>query len=180
MIRKLVPMRQAIEDRKLLGAALAGDTWANWRVLLIASAGEPLTDDEMVAFKELTGRDKSPAEPVSELACVVGRRGGKSRAAGVLAAWLSGLCSWKHILAPGERGFLPVLAVNQAQAGQAFRFIRGVFEMSPMLSGMIEKETADTLSLTNSIDIRVQSASFRSIRGITAIGAIADERLSTE
>jgi hypothetical protein len=61
------------------------------------------------------------------------------------------------------------------QAGQAFRFVAGVFEESPALAPLVENVTADTVSLVNGIDIRVQAASFRSIRGVTAIAAICDE-----
>ena len=68
-----------------------------------------------------------------------------------------------------------MLAVNQVQAGQAFRFVKGVFEESPALAPLIENVTADSISLATQVDIRVQAASFRSIRGISAIAAIADE-----
>ena len=101
--------------------------------------------------------------------------GGKSRAAGVLAAYLAACCDWRHLLAPGERGILPILAATQMQAGQAFRFVAGVFEESPSLAPMVENATSDTVSLVNGIDIRVQAASFRSIRGVTAVAAICDE-----
>lgn len=174
-LRKLISMREALADPAYFGALLGGDTWANWRVLLLAIVGEELTESEREAFRALTGRDNEPREPVSEFWAVIGRRGGKSRASGVLAAFLAGCCDWRGILAPGERGILPVLAINQMQAGQAFRFVKGVFEESPNLAALVENVTADTLSLVNGIDVRVQSASFRSIRGVTAISAICDE-----
>ena len=110
--RKIVTMRKALADPRYFGLLLAGDLWAAWRVLLIAIVGEDLTEAERVIFKALTGRDREPGEPVLEFWGVIGRRGGKSRAAGVLAAYLAGCCDWRHILAPGERGILPVLAVN--------------------------------------------------------------------
>jgi hypothetical protein len=65
--------------------------------------------------------DQGGAEGLSEarleeLICVVGRRGGKSRAMATLACHLAGLCD--HNLAPGERGVAAWLA---AQASRCCR-----------------------------------------------------------
>ena len=35
--------------------------------------------------------------------------------------------------------------------------------------------TADTISLKGGIDLEIRSASYRGLRGVTAIGAICDE-----
>jgi hypothetical protein len=43
-------------------------------VLLIAIVGEELTEAERVIFKGLTGREREPGEPCSELWCVIGSR----------------------------------------------------------------------------------------------------------
>jgi hypothetical protein len=172
-LRKIVTMREALADPRYFGLLLAGDSWAAWRVLLIAIVGEELTEDERVIFKALTGREG--ARQAGEFWAAVGRRGGKSRAAGVLAAYLAACCDWRPLLAPGERGILPILAATQMQAGQAFKFVVGVFEESPALSPMVDNATSDTLTLVNGIDISVQAASFRNIRGVTAVAAICDE-----
>jgi hypothetical protein len=44
-----------------------------------------------------------------------------------------------------------------------------------VLAGMIERETADTLELTNGVSIEIQTASFRTVRGYTLIAALCDE-----
>ena len=44
-----------------------------------------------------------------------------------------------------------------------------------MLAKLVKAKTADTLSLTNGIDITVRAASFRGLRGVTAVAVIADE-----
>ena len=41
-----ISLRQALNDRQLLGDELTGDSWKSWRVLLLAAMGEPLTADE--------------------------------------------------------------------------------------------------------------------------------------
>ena len=65
----LTTLRKALTDPNLLGTVLAGDTWAAWRVLLIAAMGEALTDDERIIFKQLTQRDHEPLQRVDELDC---------------------------------------------------------------------------------------------------------------
>ena len=174
-MRKLVTMREALRRSEYFGDALAGDSWANWRVLLIAIAGEELDDAEAVAFKALSGRAVAPTEAAREFWAVVGRRGGKSRSMAVLAAWLAACKDHRGILAPGERGQLQVLSATRDQAGNLFNFVTGIFEESRALRGLVENRTADTLCLKCHIDIVVRPASFRSTRGSTCVGVLCDE-----
>lgn len=174
-MRKLLSMREALSRPDLFGDLLGGDSWASWRVLLIAIVGEALSDDERALFKSLTGREREPLNPVDEFWGVVGRRGGKTRSMAVLASFLAGCCDNRALLGPGERGVLPVLAATVDQARQAFNFIAGAFDHAPNLREIVEGRTADTLSLKAGVDICVRPASFRSIRGITAIGVVCDE-----
>jgi hypothetical protein len=58
----LVSMREALRRPEYFGAVLAGDSWANWRVLLVAIAGEGLDEAEAGAFKGLSGRTGAPTE----------------------------------------------------------------------------------------------------------------------
>ena len=46
--RKIVTMRKALADPRYFGLLLAGNSWAAWRVLLIAIVGEDLTEAERV------------------------------------------------------------------------------------------------------------------------------------
>ncbi|WP_179298146.1 hypothetical protein [Mesorhizobium carmichaelinearum] len=171
-----VTIRTALSDPQLLGGALPGESWAIWRTLLIAAMGEALTDDERNAFAAVTGRDREPPQRVDEIWCVVGRRGGKTRAAGTLAAYVATLCDWTDKLAPGERGVLPILAASTSQADRAFQHVLGVLQHSPVLSGqIIGQPTSDTIRLSNMIDVMIKPANFRTVRSITAVAAIADE-----
>lgn len=175
-MKQLVPIREALDDPRLLGLALPGDSWRPWRVLAIAAMGEPLIDDEERAiFLTLTGRAEEPLQQVEELWGIVGRRGGKTRAAGTLGAYIATLCDHTDALAPGERGLVPILAASTTQAAKAFQHVLGVLRHSPALGPMIESETADTIRLDNKIDVQVRPASYRTIRGITAVAAVADE-----
>jgi hypothetical protein len=175
-MKPLVSMRAALSDDDLLGKALKGDSWSAWRTMLIAAMGEALTDDEREVWRELTGgREREPCEPVEEFHAVVGRRSGKTKAAATAAVYLSALCDHSGQLAAGERAVLPLLSATTWQATRAFNLIRGVFAGSPALASLIEGETAGELRLRNAVDIVCRPASFRTIRGATAIGFVADE-----
>jgi hypothetical protein len=82
MTRRRISLREALDDRQLLGNELTGDSWLPWRALLLASMGEPLTDSERDLFRKLTQRDHEPHVRVEEMVVVKGRRAGGSSATG--------------------------------------------------------------------------------------------------
>lgn len=175
MIAPAVTMRAALADPQLLGSALSGDSWSTWRTLLIASMGEPLTPEEMVTFTAVTGRTTSPPSRVEEALWLIGRRGGKDRAASVVATYLSTLVDWSPVLARGERGVVLCIGPDQKQAGITMGYVEGVLQSSPILSTMIAGRTQDAIALSNGIDIEVRAASFRRLRGPTSVAVIATE-----
>ena len=170
-----VSMRRALADPKLLGKALAGPSWQAWRILLIAAAGERLTDGERVIFRKLTGRSREPGQLVHELIAIVGRRGGKSRAIAVWKAWLAGLCDHRAVLAPGEIGVCLCISRDQRIARIILNYIEGVFEDSPVLRSLIKNRTQDTLELSNRITVEVRPANCRTLRGPTYVAIVCDE-----
>lgn len=187
-MRKLVNMRQALEDPAILGSAFsrpAGTGWLfkkqdvdtrlAWRALLIAIVGEELTRKERRAFESLTKRSSEPLQVVEEFIAVVGRRGGKTLAGAVLLTFLACLIDWSSVLNVGERAVALCLAQNQKQATISLNYISGIIENSPMLKAMVVSRTADTISLRNGVDISVMPSSFRSTRGVTAVAILADE-----
>jgi hypothetical protein len=129
-----VTMRRALSDTHLLGAALGGDSWLAWRVLLIAAMGEPLTDEERAIFAKLTGREREPGERVDELWCVIGRRGGKSRAVAALLVYLATMVDYRAQLVLGERGVVLCLARTQEQSQVVLEYVAGVIEAAPILA----------------------------------------------
>jgi hypothetical protein len=172
-MKPTVTMRRALSDVALLGGVLDGESWQAWRVLLIASMGEALTDSERVTFTAMTGRACEPLQRVEELVCCVGRRGGKSRAMAVLATYISALC--KHPSVRGEKLFTLCIAPDQRQATITLDYCEAAFLQSPMLRQLISNRSADTLTLTNGIAIEVRAASFRRLRGPTYCAVLCDE-----
>ena len=100
-------MRKALEDPNILGLAMPWETTAiGWKALLLACAGEQLTDVEREHFKRLTGREREPGDGVlcEAFLCVGGRRGGKSKSMAVFCAWLASCIDWSDHLSLGEHG----------------------------------------------------------------------------
>lgn len=174
-MKPLVTLRDALSDDALLGRALPGDSWSAWRTLLLATMGEPLTADELATFRQLTGRDVAPQEPVDEAAFIIGRRGGKDRAVSVLASYIAGLCDHSDVLAPGERGLCVVIGPDQRQSKVQRDYVGGTFESSPMLSSLVVNRTEECIELSNGCAIEVRAAAFRRLRGPTAIAIVATE-----
>jgi hypothetical protein len=114
-MKKLSTLREALSDPDLLAHALPGESWASWRILLIAAVGEALTDAEREIFKVLTGRDTEPGEMVETFLTVAGRRSGKSRAMAVLCVYLATLVDWSEEPSLGERGLALFLAPSERQ-----------------------------------------------------------------
>ena len=70
---------------------------------------------------------------------------------------------------------LPILAASTQQATQLLNFCRGIFTEIPRFAALVDNITSDTISLKNRVDIQIRSASYRTIRGITAVAAVAEE-----
>ena len=174
-MRKLTTMREALADPDVLGHALPGDSWLNWRILLIAAVGEPLTDTERMIWRELTGRDHEPDCMVDIWLVIAGRRSGKSRAMAVLGVYLSTLVDWTDTLSVGERGLALLVSPSQRQAQNVLSYAKGIIEASSLLSGTIEGETQSSLTLARGVDLEVQSADWRRARGSTCVLVGLDE-----
>jgi hypothetical protein len=173
--RPLCSLREALADPALLGSSLAGESWVSWRAMLIAMMGEPLTPEELELFRRFTGRSEPPPGRIEEAALVIGRRGGKDRAAATLASYIAAFVDWSCVLAPGERGMVICIGPDQRQAKITLSYIEGVFRSSPVIGPMVANRTAHMLELCNGISIEVRSASFRRIRGTTAVAVVATE-----
>lgn len=168
-------MREALADDRLLGTMMQGPSWDVWKALLIASRGETLTEAEMALYGARTGRDAAPDEPLDELWLVAGRRSGKTVSAAVLSMYLAALCDWSDVLSRGERGVMLFLAQSQRTAKVAFRYADAAFQDIPAIRKLVRGRTQETIELKNGVDLEIRPASFRGLRGLTAIGVVGDE-----
>jgi hypothetical protein len=149
-------------------------TWSAWFCFLKCMFALPLDGAELAIFQACTGRSMPSLAGYLEATLVIGRRGGKSLILALISAFLSAFYDWSPYLTGGERGTIMIIATDRRQAATIFKYLRGMLGI-PLLAGLIQRETADTIDLSNGITIEIQTANFRTIRGRTVVAALADE-----
>jgi hypothetical protein len=175
-MRPIVTLLDTLDDPKLFQNVFRPTaSWAAWRTVLRALFALPPTADDVARYARHTGRSTWPSMPAREAWLIVGRRGGKSRIAALVAVYLACFRDYRRVLAPGERGHVMVLAADRRQARVVFRYVVGLLEAVPMLAALIERRTAEAVHLSNRLTIEIHTSSYRSVRGYTIVGCIADE-----
>ena len=164
---------QAMNDPELFGPHFSGDTWDPWRSFLAATFGLQVPDPGLLL--ECAGREKGPTSPVREAWLIVGRRGGKSRVTALIAVYLACFFDYGKYLAPGEVGLVSVTASDRKQARVIMRYVEAFLTQIPMLAQLVDRQTRESIDLSNRISIEVTSCSIKSARGYTIVAAINDE-----
>ena len=159
----------------LFGSQFGGVSWEAWRTFLAVLFGLPLPEGGLELFQQRTGRQDAPSGAFSEAWAIVGRRGGKSRMAGLVAVYLACFRDWRGVLAPGERGTVMVLASDRRQSRVVFRYIVGLLDSVPALARLVDRRRRDSIDLHNGVSIEIHAASYKSVRGYTLLAVIADE-----
>ena len=129
-MKALIGIDRALLDKNLLGAAL-GDTasWSPWLAVLRAAFGLEMSDQDRAIFSEVAGERAPPGQRVNELWCVAGRRSGKTRIAAAISVYIAAIA--QHKLAPGEVGYVLLLAASRSQASVAFGYVVGFLKARP-------------------------------------------------
>lgn len=164
----------AMTDPQLFGAEFGGSSFEAWRALLGGFYGLPLTQDQADIFGGITGGRDAPTEACAELWLAIGRRGGKSRGAALVATCEACFNDHRAKLAPGEVATVLVIAADRQQARTVMRYIRGFFD-HPMLRPLVARETETIIELSNRCAIEIATASHRAVRGYSLAAVIADE-----
>lgn len=170
-----VDIRRLMTDEDLFGSQFADDSWSAWRALLSGFYGLPLDDAERELFERITALPEPAQTALVELWLAIGRRGGKSQIAALLAVYEAAFHDYTDRLSPGELATVMVLACDRRQARVVMRYISGLLHSNPMLERMIAREERESIQLTNRCTIEVSTASFRAVRGYTVAAVIADE-----
>ena len=170
-----VSILHVMRDPQLFGTVFADPSWRAWRLCAAVIFGltDGLTLDEHALITQCLGARTLPTQPVREAWLVCGRRAGKSFFVSLVAVYLS--CFRTYRLARGERGVFMVMAADRRQARVVMRYVKGFLHSSPMLASLVARETQTEIELTNGVTLEIHTASFRSVRGYTLVGAIADE-----
>jgi hypothetical protein len=159
----------------LFGDQFTDASWMPWRVVLAALEGRPLDAQGLDMFRRCTGRQQPPTEPVKEFVAIVGRRGGKSRIAALLAVEAACFRDWRSYLAAGEVCTIAIIAADRPQARTVFSYIRGLLESIPMLRQRITRQTAHTIELSGKVRVEVTTCSARTARGYSFGLVVCDE-----
>lgn len=166
----------AVEDPNLFRPMFRSlETWRAWLVVLKAIFALPMQEDDLLLFRQLTGRTTPPVEQIQECWFVIGRRGGKSFIVALIAVFLACFRDYKSYLGPGEHGVIMIIATDRKQARVIMRYLKALLNAVPMLAAMIERQDSECIDLSNRISIEITTASYRTIRGYTVVAALADE-----
>jgi hypothetical protein len=170
---------EALDHPELFGRWFGGASWAPWRVVERAIFGLPIEEADLPLFRELTGREEAPDRPASEAWIIAGRRSAKSRKAATIGTYLATIGAevrgYRESLAPGERGIVLVMGVDKPQAKVVLDYAKALFREIPLYRAMVERETDQSIELTNGLSLVVMANDFRSIRGRTLVAVVLDE-----
>ena len=170
-----ISVSDAMASSKLLGPFFAGPSWDTWRTVIKAMFAEKMSAAEVETFRSVAERDP-PTAPVSEGVFIIGRGGGKDSVATSIATNIAvNFDPRRSKLRPGEKAVVMLIAVDRAQAGVAFSYIRGYFEEVPALTKLVKHIDADSIELRNRVCIEVHTNSYRAVRGRSLLCVICDE-----
>ena len=168
-----------LEHPDLMRDQYTGASWEAMKSVLSGAFAVPMEPDRLELFKRLAGGRDAPAEQVKELYIIASRRSGKTDAIASTAIYLATvgvtLTNQLQRLSAGESAYISIIAPDRDQSALLVAYIKGKLAESPVLAPMVERETADGVELNNRVIIRVNTASFRAVRGKANIAVIFDE-----
>lgn len=173
---------QAIRDPQLFRGYLADKadsiaTWARWMCCLRVVYGLPLTKPwQRRLVKQCTGRDpdKLPQDGFQTVLLLVGRRGGKSKVAGLIGGFEASLSGREQVCSPGELPMVSICSPSKDQSQIILSYTRAALG-SPMLDDEVTDDVRGQFTLSNGVTVRVLTGTFKAVRSYTQIAAIVDE-----
>lgn len=168
---------EALERPEFFGHAFKDlSTFQAWLTFLRTVYGLPFqSEQELATFQECTKRTAPMVGGHKEIYAVCGRRGGKSRIMSTIAAFEALWGGWGEGLAPGELAFIFLIAFDKTQAGQLFRYTKGLLE--PFMTKEDKNRiTSDTIELKEQRTvIMVKAGMFQAVRGFSTAVILLDE-----
>jgi hypothetical protein len=164
----------AMNSPQLFGPHFAGASWNTWRACIKATFAEPMSDDELAAFRSVAEREP-PKKRVSEAVIIAGRGAGKDSVASLIASCIAINFDPKGKLRPGEKAVVMCIAVDRTQARIVHGYIRAYFEQIPALAALVKSIDSESIELRNGVVIEVHTNSYRSVRGRSILAAVFDE-----
>lgn len=154
-------------------AGLTGPSFDRWRTFWRAVFALPMDDADRATLQEFASRSP-PSEPVQEAWMVIGRRGGKSLNAALVAVYTACRRDYASLLGPGEQAVIPIISSTQRQTRQVLGFLKGIVRL-PTFAPYVTRTLKQSVRFHTNVLVEVQPASYRSTRGDTAPAIICDE-----
>lgn len=167
---------KSLSDPKLFGPWFRDiETWLAWFAYLSTMYALPMNREQRRIYDSCTRRSKLPTKPFREAYLVVGRRGGKSFIAALIAVHHACFTGYRPYLSPGEVGTVMIIASNRKQARVIMRYVKALLNEVQLLRQLIVRQTAESIELSNRVNIEIHTSGFRAVRGYTIVAAVLDE-----
>jgi hypothetical protein len=145
-----------------------------WRAIIRAIYGTPLTPDERAIFLRLSGGVEPPTGGSRRVLIVAGRRSGKTSAAARIAWHESVNVAHGSHLEPGQIGSVSVVGSALASAQQTIDYVKGIAALGAFKK-RVRDVKAESVELANGITISKVTASEQAARSKTSVCMILDE-----
>lgn len=173
---------QAIRDEQLFRPYLQDrdgslSTWARWMTCLKVIYGLPLTTPEQRRLvRQCTGRNpaKLNRSGYDTVLLLVGRRGGKSKVAGLIGGFEASLSGRERVCSPGEMPMVSICSPSKDQSQIILSYTRAALG-SPMLDEEVTDDVRGQFKLSNGVTVRVLTGTFKAVRSYTQIAVVVDE-----
>jgi hypothetical protein len=164
-------------EPRLLGRWFEGPTWEAWKVFLcvLFALHDRLDEAGLAIYRMATGRIALPTAPIRKVFVCVGRRGGKSIIAALIAIYLVFFRDYAPYLALGELVTISILAADHRQARVIMRFFRGFVMAVAMFQKAVVRETRESMEFAHRVVVEVHTCSSKLVRGYTLGGCFNDE-----
>lgn len=152
---------------------------------------EPVSMTEIELYKFMTDKDYdvTTIKIRNKVNFIIGRRGGKTTLAAMLAIYCAIITNWKPYLQKTPFATVLVLSHSKEFSDEVLEIIRTFIESSPVLKRIInlrKKNTTNTMNLSipfidlgkivySRVQIKVGAASSKTTRGIAACAVLCDE-----
>lgn len=187
----LFTFEEAISEPRLLKARFERCSKPQ-QVVLKAFYGLPLTQDELYywaifqeqcevdelgyATKVFEDRMVYEAKEYSQLACVFGRRSGKTDAiGGTILAYEAALGGHHEFVSASQTPFMYIISHTKGNSVENMGFVRDALESSPTLKKQIVHDLSESITLKNGVVITGAHPSIRGQRGLAVPVYVADE-----
>lgn len=172
----------AIHDENLFLPFLRGKdgalfTWSRWMTCLRVIYGIPLrTERQRQLVHQCTGRnpDKLHPQGYGTVLLLCGRRSGKSKIAGLLAAYEASLSGREKSCSPGEIPMVSIVSPTRDQSKIITSYSRAALG-APLLAEEVGDSTREGFPLSNGINVRILTGQFNIVRGYSQVCVVCDE-----